>query len=206
MRLFRPFFLSGVFYPEAIFRLKTRNKELCLTFDDGPSPDSTPQILDILDSHSVKALFFCSGQAAEKYPDLITLMVSRGHIIGNHGYCHLNGWKTNRSDYLNNVFKADKFTSPHLFRPPYGRIKPAQYHELLKKYTIIFWDLMPYDYDKNMGNGTILSVLKKKIRPGSVIVLHDKISSSVLSFLSEFIKYAEESGYNFIIPRFSGKK
>jgi peptidoglycan/xylan/chitin deacetylase (PgdA/CDA1 family) len=206
MRLFRPFFLSRMFYLEAIFRIKTRNKELCLTFDDGPHPDSTPRILDILDDHNIKALFFCTGQKAEKYPGLITLIVSRGHIIGNHGYVHMSGWKTNVSDYINNVIMADKFTSSCLFRPPYGRIKLAQYHELSKQYRIVFWDLMPYDYDKHMGNAKVLSMLKKKIRPGSVIVLHDKASSSVLSFLNEFIKYAEENGYTFIISPFSGKK
>lgn len=206
MRLFRPFFLLKLLYPDAVFRIKTRSKELCLTFDDGPDPDSTPRILDILDAHNIRALFFCSGQQAEKYPALMALIVSKGHIVGNHGYHHLNGWITNTHVYIQNILKSAKSTSQHLLRPPYGRIRPSQYSELSKNFRIVFWDIMPYDFDKQMSSEKVLSVLKKGIRPGSVIILHDKISSSVLSFLEEFIKYAGGKGYKFVISPFSGKK
>lgn len=206
MRLFRPFFLLKLFYPKAIFRINTDNKELCLTFDDGPHPDSTPRILSILGTHNLKAIFFCSGEAAEKYPWLIALIISKGHIIGNHGYRHLNGWITNTQVYVNNVLKAAKFTSPYLFRPPYGRIRPAQFSELVKKYRIVFWDLMPYDFDIQMSSEKILRVMKKRIRPGSVIVLHDKPSSAVFSVLGEFVSYAESEGYEFVTISFSGKE
>jgi peptidoglycan/xylan/chitin deacetylase (PgdA/CDA1 family) len=206
MRLFRPFFLLKLLYPDAIFRINTRSKELCLTFDDGPDPDSTPRILDILDSHNIRALFFCDGQQAEKYPALMALIASKGHIVGNHGYHHLNGWITNTHVYIQNIRKCAKYTSQHLLRPPYGRIRPSQYRELSKNFRIVFWDIMPYDFDKHMSNEKVLSVLKKSIRPGSVIVLHDKIFSSVLSFLEEFIEYAGGMGYKFVSSPFSGKK
>lgn len=91
-------------------------------------------------------------------------------------------------------------------RPPYGRIRPSQYSELSKNYRIFFWDLMPYDFDSRMTGKKVLNILKKRIRTGSVIVLHDKASSSVLSFLEEFIKYAKDKGYRFVIPPFSGKE
>ena len=198
MRLFRPFILSRLLYPLALFRIDTKEKELCLTFDDGPDPESTPRILDILEAHNVKAIFFCLGQKAGQYPHLVRLIISKGHIIGNHGYNHLSGWKTNKVDYIENVIKAAELTSPHLFRPPYGRIRPSQYRELTKRFRIFFWDLMPYDFDEQMGNENALNVLKNKIRPGSVIVLHDKTSSRVLTFLSEFIKYAKSEGYEFV--------
>jgi peptidoglycan-N-acetylglucosamine deacetylase len=206
MRLYRPLFLLKLFYPDAIFRIKTRNKELCLTFDDGPHPDSTFRILDILDAHGIKALFFCNGQEAEKYPALISLIRSKGHIIGNHGYRHLNGFMTNFQVYVRNIAEGAIFTSQYLLRPPYGRIRPSQYNELSKNYKVVFWDLMPYDYDKQMTSENVLNVLKKRIRPGSVIALHDKPSSSVLSFLEEFINYAWDKGYRFAIPQFSFKE
>jgi len=206
MPFFRPFHLLRLLYPEAIFRMDTDNKELCLTFDDGPHPDSTPQILDILEAHNLRAAFFCSGEAAEKYPWLIALIISKGHIIGNHGYRHLNGWITNTQVYIRNVSEGAKFTSPNLFRPPYGRIRPSQFRELVKNYRIVFWDLMPYDFDEKMSSNKVRDILKKKIRPGSVIVLHDKTSSSVLSFLAEFIKYTEDEGFRFVTPPFSGKE
>ena len=162
MRLFRPFFLLRLFYPEAIFRIKTRDKELCLTFDDGPSLDSTPRILDILEANSIRALFFCSGQEAEKFPSLISLISSKGHTVGNHGYKHLNGYITNTQVYIRNISKGAKYTSENLMRPPYGRIRPSQYSELSKNYRIFFWDLMPYDFDSRMTSKKVLEYPEEK--------------------------------------------
>jgi peptidoglycan-N-acetylglucosamine deacetylase len=205
MRLFRPFIRSGLLFPSAIFRIKTQNKELCLSFDDGPDPVSTPGILDILKAHNIKALFFCSGQNAEKYPGLVNLILSAGHIPGNHGYRHLDGWKTPSKEYIENVSEGDRLTSSVLFRPPYGRIRLSQYRRLAKKYSIVFWDLMPYDFDNKMGKDRMLVILKEKIRPGSIIVLHDTSGSTALSFLNDFIDYAVNEGYKFVTPSFSGK-
>lgn len=204
MRLFRPFPLLRLVYPEAVFRITTTAKELCLTFDDGPHPETTPEILDILESYILKAAFFCNGREAEKYPGLVDLIVSKGHVIGNHGYDHLSGWKTNVRDYIENARRAEKFTSSTLFRPPYGRIRQSQYRELKKKYRIVFWDLMPYDFDEKIGGKRAFYILKEKIRPGSIIVLHDKATSSCFSFLADFIKYAEKNGYKFVTTPLSG--
>ncbi len=206
MRLFRPGFIAGFLFPEAIFRIKTSEKVLCLTFDDGPNPGSTLRILDILGNHNVKATFFCNGSAAEKYPELISLIISGGHIIGNHGYHHLDGWRTSIKRYIENTVRASPFTSSGLFRPPYGRLSLTQYRKLVKTFKIVFWDTMPYDFDRRFGSENSLIILKKKIRPGSVIALHDKTSSTVESFLGEFIEYATSEGYKFVIPLLSGQE
>lgn len=203
MRLFRPCFFAGWLYPGAIFRIRTTQKLLYLTFDDGPDPDSTPQLLDILDKHSVKALFFCDGRAAGKYPDLITLMTLRGHVIGNHGYNHLNGWMTSLNRYIVDVKYAAAFTSSVLFRPPYGRMRINQFRKLSEKYKIILWDLMPYDFDTSFGNSNSLRILKDKIRPGSIIVLHDTPGSIADKILDEFITFSVSSGYRFEVPLFT---
>ncbi len=195
MRLFRPGFIACCLYPEAIFRIKTTEKLLCLTFDDGPNPDSTPQLLDILDQHQIKAVFFCDGRAAEKYPDLINQISSKGHIIGNHSYNHLNGWKTSTEKYVDDIDKAAALTSGSLFRPPYGRLRFEQYRKLKKKYKIVFWDLMPYDFDDSFGAENSLKILKSKIRPGSVIVLHDNPNSVAIKILEEFLTFAVKEGY-----------
>ena len=197
MRLFRPCSIAGWLCPDALFRIKTDEKLLYLTFDDGPDPDSTPQLLDILDEHSVKVLFFCEGRAAEKYPELIKLMISRGHIIGNHSHMHPDGWRTSTEKYIEDVSKAAGVTSSVLFRPPFGRIGMKQYRQLKNQYRIIFWDIMPYDFDGNFGSKRSLQILKKKIRPGSVIVLHDTPSSSANTVIGEFLTYAVSSGYRF---------
>jgi peptidoglycan/xylan/chitin deacetylase (PgdA/CDA1 family) len=197
MRLFRPGFIAACLYPEAIFRIRTTEKILYLTFDDGPNPDSTPVLLDILDQYSIKAVFFCDGRAAEKYPDLIKQITSKGHIIGNHGYNHLNGRKTSTEKYITDIEKAAATTSGSLFRPSYGRLRFGQYRKLKKKYKIVFWDLMPYDFDASFGYEKSLQVLKSKIRPGSVIVLHDNPNSAAIKILKKFLAFAVDEGYRF---------
>lgn len=197
MRLSRPFFLLKLFYPRAVFRLRTDEKVLCLTFDDGPDPDTTPAVLDILSARNVKAVFFCRGGNAEFHHKLVNRIRSEGHVVGNHGYRHLDGWKTNTQAYVRNFEKGAPFTSRILLRPPYGRIRPRQYRELSKGYRIVFWDLMPWDFDSRLSGTRVFEILKRRIRPGSVIVLHDTASSSVLSFLDEFIGYALSEGYWF---------
>ena len=200
MRLFRPCFFTDWLYPEAFFRIKTTEKLLSLTFDDGPDPLSTPELIGILKNYNVKAIFFCDGRAAEKYPDLIDLIKSNGHLIGNHGYNHLNGWITSQARYVADIAYSSIYTSSYLFRPPYGRLKPGQYRKLKRTYKIFFWDIMPYDFDKSMGAAKSFDVLLLKIRPGSVIVLHDQPLSSLTRLLPRFIETAIHRGYRFVLP------
>jgi peptidoglycan/xylan/chitin deacetylase (PgdA/CDA1 family) len=198
MRLFRPGFLAVCLYPEALFRIKTTEKVLYLTFDDGPDPLSTPQLLDILTKYNISTIFFCSGVAAEKYPELIDLIRKGGHQTGNHGYSHPDGWKTDSLTYINDVNRAACLTSDKIFRPPFGRITFRQ-KRLLKLFKIVFWDIMAYDFDHSFGSEKSLNILKRKIRPGSIIVLHDNAASYAKTILEEFIKYALREGYRFDI-------
>jgi peptidoglycan/xylan/chitin deacetylase (PgdA/CDA1 family) len=202
MRLFRPF-AAKCLYPEAVFRIKTSEKLLYLTFDDGPHPGSTFRILQILKDHNVKSVFFCSGARAELNPDLINLIKSDGHLIGNHGYSHLNGWKTSFEKYISDVNRADRIFGSELFRPPYGHLKPSQYSKLKRRFRIIIWDLMPYDFDYSWGAVNTLAIMKSKIRPGAIIVMHDTPESSCAKILPEFLDFAGNEGYSFsnkIIP------
>ena len=199
VRIFRPFFPYVWLFPEALFRIGNSEKTVCLTFDDGPDPDSTPGLLDILDTMNVKAVFFCSGTASEKYPELVSEIKRRNHIVGNHGYNHLNGWRTSVKEYCENVERASTFTSGSIFRPPYGRIRINQYKRLKKSFRIVFWDIISYDYDIRFGAERSLGLLNKKLRPGSIIVLHDTPTSTCKYFLKEFIESAAGEGYQFCI-------
>ena len=203
MRVFRPCIIACCIFPEALFRIRTSEKVLCLTFDDGPDPESTPQLLDILGKHNIKALFFCRGRAAEQYPYLVDLIKSKGHLIGNHGFEHLDGWLTPGEIYIADIAKATPITSCSLFRPPYGRLCINQYRKLKKTFKVFFWDIMPYDYDPDFGSRNSLKVLKQKVRRGSVICLHDTKKSSAKEFLNEFIDFSVSSGYRFVLPQIS---
>jgi peptidoglycan-N-acetylglucosamine deacetylase len=202
MRFFRPGLTGGWLYPGAIFRMKTEEKLLCLTFDDGPDPVSTLQLLEILEKYNIRGIFFCDGRAAEKYPDLIDFIISKGHVTGNHGYLHLDGWKSSTQDYIEDISKAECFINSRLFRPPFGHLRIRQNLLLKRKYKIVFWDLMPYDFDNNFGSENSLRILRKRIRPGSIIALHDTPLSSSLKFLPAFIDFALDGGYKFVIPEF----
>lgn len=185
-------------YPEALFRISTCKKELVLTFDDGPDPLSTLPLIEILDRHNIKAVFFCTGKKAEAFPSIIGLLKEKGHITGNHGYEHLDGCKTQAAKYTENVRRASPFTSHQLFRPPYGKMRLSQYNELKKDFRIILWDLMAYDFDNKFGEEASFKTLKKMVRPGSVIALHDTTDSSVLSFIDEFLSWSLDAGYSFV--------
>lgn len=197
IHFYRPLFPALLLYPEALFRIRNSDKTVCLTFDDGPDPESTPELLNILDTMNVKALFFCSGSASEKYPELVGEIKQRGHIVGNHGYNHLNGWITSVNDYCENAERASKFTSDSIFRPPYGRIRINQYTRLKKSFRIVFWDIMSYDYDISFGAERSLGLLNKKLRSGSIIVLHDTPTSTCRTFLQSFIGESINKGYKF---------
>lgn len=200
MRLARPFFLAPILFREALFRIETTEKILCLTFDDGPDRSTTLPLLEILEKQRVNALFFCTGTRAEANPDIISRIKSCGHAIGNHGYDHLSGFRTPSELYVDNVKAADSLTSSKIFRPPYGQITPTQYKRLSHSYTIVFWDVMAYDFDPGFSNDRSLKILKDNIRSGSVIVLHDKPQSTAPLFLTDFINFAHAEGYRFEIP------
>ena len=201
MRFFRPFRLWRILFPDAIFRIMTNTKVLYLTFDDGPAPETTLPLIRILSDNMVRAIFFCTGSAASANPHIINSLKASGHIIGNHGFDHLDGLLKSSAEYLEDVRKASEITSKSIFRPPYGRMKLSQYIRLKRHYRIIMWDIMPYDFDTEFGAARSLSVLKKMMRPGAIIVLHERKESTILEIIEEFIVYAKKEGYRFdVLP------
>jgi peptidoglycan/xylan/chitin deacetylase (PgdA/CDA1 family) len=188
---------AGVIYPEAIYRIKGTGKRLFLTFDDGPDPVSTPVILDILSDHDVHATFFCTGSKVLASPGLLAQIAAAGHAIGNHGFGHLNGLKTPVRTYCSDIFRGRDITCSNLFRPPYGRLRVRQYRLLERSMRIVFWDIMPYDFDTRMSPESSYRILKQRIRPGSVIVLHDIPTGSAPVYLGRFIEMARQEGWSF---------
>jgi len=195
-----PSILKKIF-PNIVWEVKTNKKEIYLTFDDGPHSIITPKVLKILNNYGVKATFFCVGENIKKNPDTFSQIINEGHKAGNHTYNHLNGWKTSNADYFDNIEKADNLINSKLFRPPYGRIALSQIAPLSKKYSIIMWTVLTYDYDKKVTKEKCFNNSISKTKPGSIVVFHDSLKSAdnLLYALPLFIKHFLEKGYTFCL-------
>src|SRR5690606_27894345 len=141
-----PFWLRWI-YPQLTWHKSRKYPCLYLTFDDGPIPDVTPAILNILKKYDVKATFFCVGDNVQNHPAIFQRILDEGHQVGNHTHNHLKGWNTKKEDYIQNIERCHTFTQSTLFRPPYGRATFAQFLELKRQYEIIMWDVMSGDFD-----------------------------------------------------------
>ena len=186
-------------FPDLIWDIPTADKAVYLTFDDGPTSDITPFILDTLDDYDAKATFFCLGKNATLKPEEFLAIKERGNAIGNHGFNHLDGWKVPNTTYFNDVESADNIIHSTLFRPPYGRITPSQISHLKSKFKIVLWSIMPGDFDVKLSKEKALQNLLQNIKPGSIIVLHDsdKAFPIMRYVLPNALEALKKEGYTF---------
>jgi peptidoglycan/xylan/chitin deacetylase (PgdA/CDA1 family) len=191
--------LYRALFSGAHWRLKTDEKAVYLTFDDGPVPGITPWVLDLLDRHNIKATFFCVGDNVSKHPEIYTAIRERGHGVGNHTFHHLQGLKVRKETYLQDIEMAAQVIDSQLFRPPHGHIRLTQFHALRKKYKIILWDVVTRDYSRIKTAGDIVENVKKYTRNGSIIVFHDSVKSGerMKQSLPQAIEWLKEQGYEF---------
>ena len=136
MRLITTPKILRLFYPSLIWEMPKGEKKIYLTFDDGPHPRITPQVLEILKKFNAKATFFCVGNNVKKYKDTFEMIKREGHSVGNHTFNHEKGLITKTKDYVDSVIEADALIQSPLFRPPHGRIKFSQIKTLKKKLRI----------------------------------------------------------------------
>jgi len=186
-------------YPQAIWRMNPNEKSIYLTFDDGPIPEITPWVLDLLDTYHIKATFFVVGDNVKKHPAEFQMIVERGHCVGNHTYNHLKGFEHNTATYMANVEKVEEYFTTNLFRPPHGHMGLSQYNALKKSYKIIMWDLVTRDYSKHLDGKQVLENIKKYSRNGSIITFHDSIKAqkNIEYALPLSIEWLLEQGYEF---------
>lgn len=194
-----PSILRRLFPNDIIWEKANDEKIIYLTFDDGPIPEVTPLILEILKEHNAKATFFMVGENVEKYGYLLDRIIKEGHSVGNHSYNHLKGWSTTDDLYFENIKKASKLIPGNLFRPPYGRILPRQARALLTDYQIIMWSVLSKDYNQKLSSEDVFQNVRRKSKSGSIIVFHDsqKAKKNVLPALSKTLKFLSEEGYQF---------
>ena len=197
----RPNWLMRKVYSSALWRVPTQEKKIFLTFDDGPIPEITPEVLSILKKYKAKATFFCVGANIEKHPEVFQKIISEEHSIGNHTYNHLNGWKTNTKEYLENVSKWNSNCNyeTKMFRPPYGKMKLPQYSILNTQYTIVMWDALSGDFDQTISEEKCLQNVLTKTREGSIVVFHDSIKAKKNLFyaLPKFLEHFTAKGFSF---------
>ena len=186
-------------YPCALWRMDTKEKAVYLTFDDGPIPEITPWVLDLLDKYQIKATFFLVGDNVRKHPKEFQMILDRGHRVGNHTFNHIGGFRHLSYNYLENTNQADALIQSNLFRPPHGWMRWEQYMVLKHRYTIVMWDLVTRDYSKRLNGPQVLAKVKKYVRNGSIITFHDSIKAekNMKYALPRAIEWLKEQGYEF---------
>ena len=186
-------------YPKSIWRMDPNEKAVYLTFDDGPIPQMTPWVLDVLDKYHIKATFFLVGDNVRKHPKEFEMLKERGHRLGNHTFNHIRGFEWLTKNYLANTEKANELIQTDLFRPPHGHMRWLQYELLRRKYKIIMWDLVTRDYSKHLNGEQVFEKVKKYVRNGSIITFHDSIKSekNTKYALPRSIEWLLEQGYEF---------
>jgi peptidoglycan/xylan/chitin deacetylase (PgdA/CDA1 family) len=183
---------------------KINSKEVLLTFDDGPDPEFTPQILEILKENDIKSIFFIIGSKAEKHPNIISKILSDGHLIANHTYTHSNLFPLFSSK---KVFKEIQLTNDIIrnisgkenlfFRPPIGYTNPIIARAVSSmELTLIGWSGRSYDTVL-----TSVDLLKKRVlkisKPGRIILLHDNLRQTRL-MLPLYLAEAKKNGIIFV--------
>ncbi len=197
---------SPQLYGEAVFRVATDEKLVALTYDDGPSPLYTPEILRLLRERGAKATFFVLGSEAVKYPELIKKIYSDGHEIGNHSWTHEQlifctpSFVRSQIDRTDAVLKELGYRGPIPFRAPYGRkllALPWVLHSTNRRH--ILFDVIPYDWERP-GSAIIAERAVIETQPGSIILLHDGRGerSQTVEATGEIIDALHSQGYRFV--------
>ncbi len=217
-----PNFIPRLFRNQ-VWRFSSEEKNIYLTFDDGPTPEITHWVLDTLEEYNAKATFFCIGKNIEQHPEIFQNILEQGHSVGNHTYNHEKGWKTATEVYMQSILKTEtlirKFrssipksrnksqtlnlvpqTSNLLFRPPYGKIKPSQTKRLLENnYQLIMWSVLSGDFDTAIDANKCLENVIKNTNNGSILVFHDSVKAfdKLQTVLPKVLAHFCNKGYTF---------
>lgn len=198
----QPPLLYRLLFPEAVWRLKRhKNRRVVyLTFDDGPIPEVTPWVLDLLDHYGIKATFFLVGDNVRRHPELLEEIKRRGHSWGNHTMHHLQGMKVKSRRYMRDITEADALIDSPLFRPPHGIIRWKQAKAIKNHYNIIMYDLVTRDYSKKLTPDQVLANVRHYARNGSIIVFHDSLKAerNMKYALPLAIEWLKDNGYEFL--------
>jgi len=187
-------------FPGVVFSGDRSSNKVYLTFDDGPIPEVTLPILDILKQQKALATFFEVGENVYQHPDIHQRILDEGHMVANHTFNHLSGWKSTSKKYLENIEKANELIQSNYFRPPYGRISPKQLRCVKDAgYEVIYWDILSKDYNKSVSPEECLNNVSSNLQSGSIILMHDslKAKKNVLTVLPKLLEIIKTKGLEF---------
>jgi peptidoglycan/xylan/chitin deacetylase (PgdA/CDA1 family) len=208
---FLPALISRIFGFKVFMRGKT-DKEIALTFDDGPDPIYTPRLLDLLKRQGARATFFVVGENAERHPDIIARIHEEGHIIGIHNYVHHTNWfmrpRTVKRQIhrTSDVIKRITGTRPMYYRPPWGIVNVFDYANL-GYLQIVLWTSLFGDWRKRVNADKLYKRMKRKLKPGHVFLLHDcgrtfgadrDAPANTIAALERILYDGQSMGYRFV--------
>jgi len=207
VHLFQPRW-QGLF--DIVSQIKSRGKVVCLTIDDGPCPEDTPRILDLLDRYEAKAVFFMIGQRAEAYPDLVRQVVARGHELGTHTYTHpladfwCAGYRRTR-DEVESGLKVLEAAGAKVrwYRSPAG-IKNFWLRRVLTQFNLrgMAWSIRSGDALGRCTDSVVERVFKE-LKPGAIILMHEgpTVSPQVrVHAIERVLRGLRERGYRCVLP------
>lgn len=191
--------LQFSFFKQCEFKISGEGKNIYLTFDDGPVPEVTPIVLDLLEEYDAKATFFCVGDNVRKHIDIYNEIIKRGHKVGNHTFHHIKGWNNKDEDYYADIQLTNDLIHSDLFRPPYGRITPKQHYHLKKEYRIILWSVISYDYNRLLTPRRVWRNVRNSITNNDIVLFHDSIKAkeNMLYALKNTLFFFTARGYKF---------
>lgn len=169
---------------------KMPNRGLHLTFDDGPEPRVTPQLLDLLAECKIKATFFLIGERMARHPEIVMRILEDGHTVGNHSFTHPALWFCSRAKIRQEIGQTDELFEkmlgrrPNYFRPPFGRFGPGLLQTLRwSGHSMVLWNGSSLDY-KLKSSEEIASQIMHRAKPGTILLLHDGHRNSKLTLES----------------------
>ena len=180
-------------------RIKNRSKSVYLTFDDGPEPGITEFVLDELKKYDFRATFFCRGDNAVSYKELLERIVIEGHALGNHTYSHYNSFDVTSKKYIEDVNRADIMLHSRLFRPPKGSLTLSSFMRLFRKYKIVYWSLLSGDAELDLFDRDKYSKhLINNTRSGDIVLFHfcHRHENETRMLLPSYLHWLYINGYH----------
>ena len=178
-------------------------RSLYLTFDDGPNPEYTPPLLDLLGKHDAKASFFLIGEQVERHPDLARRIAGEGHTLGNHSYSHPQFERLSLTEQFEEIRHTDRLLSSmdgrsrHMFRPPRGVLPlPMVIRCFRERRRICLWSYDTCDYSRKPTDHVLSSIQRNPVRGGDILLMHDD-AGLALELLRVLLPEWKRQGFEF---------